>query len=133
MMRSGGLACVLAWGLHGCMGAPACTEAGNASLIIPVTRLASVAGLRTDGPCTVGALPADCSGATWCGEWRGEQVVVVPVTGNARGKCTVSVDFNDGCTSETRSYEFMGSHDNCCEAICAKPLPWDALASRCGG
>lgn len=102
-------------------------------MVIPVTRLPSVAGVRTDGSCTVGAVPADCSVATWCGEWRGEQVVAVPVTGTARGKCTVSVDFNDGCASETRSYEFIGPYENCCEAICAKRMPSAALASSCGG
>src|SRR6478752_7803516 len=122
MMRSVGI-CALAWLLHGCIGQPACTDSGGDLVLIPVTRLLSVASLSADGACSVAPVPADCSTAAWCGEWRGEQTAGVRVTSTAKGKCTVTVDFNDGCSSESRSYEFVGSHDNCCEDICSKRLP----------
>jgi hypothetical protein len=131
MLRSVGLFGAVALVLHGCMGQPACTDSGEDVLLIPVARLASVTGLRADGTCTVGTAPADCSVATRCLQWEGEEVAAVTVTGTARGKCTVSVDFNDGCAAEAHFYEFIGPYENCCGDVCRKPLGAHAVASSC--
>jgi hypothetical protein len=131
LIRSAGPLCAFALVLHGCVGQPACTDSGEDSLLIPVARLASVTGLRADGACTVGPVPANCTVATRCLQWRGEETAVVTVTGTARGKCTVSVDFNDGCAAEVRAYEFIGPYENCCGDICRKPYPSVAVASSC--
>ena len=131
MIRSSGLLCALALVLHGCMGQPACTDSGEDFLIIPVARLASVTGLRAEGKCTVGPVPADCTVATKCLEWRGEESALVTVTGTARGKCMVSVDFNDGCGAEVHNYEFIGPHENCCGDVCARSPAAYAVASSC--
>ena len=131
-MRLFGLGCALALVLHGCMGQPACTDSGEDKLIIPAARLASVTGLRATGTCTVGPVPASCSVATQCFQWRGEDAAVVTVTSSARGKCLVNVDFNDGCATEVHAYEFTGPHENCCGDICANSRSAYAVASSCG-
>lgn len=131
MLRTIGLVCNLALMLHGCMGQPACTNSGEDVLIIPVARLSSVTGLSADGTCTVGPLPVSCAQATKCLEYRGEQAVVVNVTSTARGKCTVSVDFNDGCAAEEHHYEFIGPHENCCDDVCSRSPEAYPVASSC--
>ncbi|MES1183830.1 MAG: hypothetical protein ABUL60_08435 [Myxococcales bacterium] len=131
MLRATGLVSILALVLHACMGTPACTNAGEDVLIIPVARLSSVTGLSADGTCTVGPLPASCSLAAKCIEYRGEQAVVVNVTSSARGKCTVSVDFNDSCAAEEHHYEFIGPHENCCEDVCSRSPEAYPVASSC--
>ena len=132
MIRSLGLVGALALVLQGCMGQPACTDGGEDVLLIPVARLASVTSLRATGSCTVGPVPASCSGATRCSEWEGGQVALVPVTSSARGKCLVNVDFSDGCATEVHAYEFTGPHENCCGDICADSRSAYAVASSCG-
>lgn len=118
---------------QGCIGDPACTNSGVGSLLISSARLPSVARIRTEGNCSVGAVPPTCSAAPRCVEWQGEQLAQVVVTGTARGTCTLHVDFNDGCASETYSIEFGGPYENCCESVCAKPRPEPTVPSACGG
>jgi len=40
--------------------------------------------------------------------------------GLAQGDCTVTIEFSDGCPSETVRYEFGGSRMNCCADVCSK-------------
>jgi len=116
----------------GCMGDPACTKDGSNALMIPVTRLASVSAVSAAGACRVGPLPTSCSAAPRCIDALGQQSAEVVVSPTARGTCTVTVAFSDGCAPETHVYEVGGPYENCCEANCIQPTPWMIVGGSCG-
>jgi hypothetical protein len=114
----------------GCASLP-CVEDGKTQLIVPESRLGSITDVRVDGVCEVQPAASACDGSVRCTALEsGERVMVLEVSSTKLGDCTVSVDF-DGCQTETRSYSFRGSLNNCCEDVCAKKQQLVPLSSTC--
>jgi len=115
-----------------CIGTPACVEPGTTRLGIAEARLPNVSRVRVDGDCTVEALPASCGPGVVCYQGTsGETIATVVVSASKRGKCVVSIDYNDGCTSDEVQYEFVGPTGNCCEDVCAKSRNTEPIAASC--
>jgi hypothetical protein len=114
------------------MGKPACVDSGASKLLIPEARLMSVSSVSASGSCAVEALPAACGPGVICGDAAdGQRVVELSVTGTKLGKCTVTVEYNDGCASESVEYEFGGPLNNCCEDICARRRSIEPVSASC--
>jgi hypothetical protein len=123
----------IAAALGGClMGNSACVDSGASTLLVPEARLTSVSSVTVAGSCVVETLPAACGPGVKCGDLpNGQRVVDLSVTGTKRGKCTVTIVYNDGCAPESLDYEFGGPRNNCCEDICAESRSIEPVSASC--
>jgi len=111
-----------------------CTEAGDAWLDLPQSRVGAVAEVQTDGVCEAVKPEGSCAAGKCVEGAAGDQRRIVPVHGRSRGSCTVTVAFTDNCPEQSPTYRFDGPLDNCCADVCFRgsmaSYAIDACASR---
>jgi hypothetical protein len=101
-------------------------------MLVPEARLSKITAVRSEGVCNVDALPAACGAGVTCQkDMQGQTIAIVTVSASKRGACNLTVDYSDGCPSETLAYEFAGPMENCCGDVCAKRAPNGPVSSGC--